>query len=171
MGRSVFSCLKEHDDIVMDQLNSTVGRNDRLYILGDFCFSNPARYRQKIRCKHIEFIIGNHDKPGLTEKSFGRVWHIRCTKFSNGEKVVLCHYPMAYWPASHYNAYHLYGHMHGRREYDLTNYFPSRRSMDVGVDEAYRLLGAYRPFSEDEILTHLYPRAGHDPVSFYRGTS
>ena len=37
----------------------------------------------------------------------------------------------------------------------LDKIMPCRRSMDVGVDNAYWLLGEWRPFSIDEIITFL----------------
>lgn len=89
-------------------------------------------------------------------------------KFSNKEKCYLSHYCTLYYPSSHNNAYHCYGHNHATREQYLDNLFPERRSMDVGIDNYYRLFGKYEPFSEDEILSILSPRKGHDPLEFYR---
>ena len=40
--------------------------------------------------------------------------------------------------------------------------------MDVGVDVAYDLFGAYRPFSEMEIYDRLAARKGHDDLQFYK---
>lgn len=40
----------------------------------------------------------------------------------------------------------LYGHSHDSMETE-----PWGRSMDVGVDSAFRILGEYRPFSYEEI--------------------
>jgi hypothetical protein len=49
--------------------------------------------------------------------------------------VILCHYGMRVWPASHHGSVHFYGHSHGR----LPGY---GRSRDVGVD---MLDVAFRP--------------------------
>lgn len=38
--------------------------------------------------------------------------------------------------------------------------------MDVGVDNAKHLLGEYRPFSEDDIISILGAQPGHHPISF-----
>ena len=40
----------------------------------------------------------------------------------------------------------LYGHSHDSLEYEAWG-----KSMDVGVDAAFRILGQYRPFSYEEI--------------------
>ena len=45
-------------------MNSCVAETDTLYFLGDFCRGNgkdALAYRQRIRCKNIFFIEGNHD--------------------------------------------------------------------------------------------------------------
>jgi hypothetical protein len=39
--------------------------------------------------------------------------------------------------------------------------------MDCGVDNALKLLGEIRPFSEDEIIDILGSRPGHDDVAWY----
>ena len=53
---------------------------------------------------------------------------------------------MRVWNKSHHGAYHLYGHSHDSMEDKEWG-----KSMDVGVDSAFRILGEYRPFSFDEI--------------------
>lgn len=45
----------------------------------------------------------------------------------------------------------LYGHAHGAAEDWLDSQMPGRLSMDVGVDNAFKIFGEYRPISSDEI--------------------
>ena len=171
MGRQGFRDIGEHDLAILDNINHMVGIRDFLYILGDFAWGSYAeKYRGMIKCKNITFIIGNHDKRMSCKKAFGEYQDIKVIrKFGpNGEKAVLCHYPMLYWPGSHHNDYHFYGHEHSNREATMDKLLPDRRSMDVGVDNAYRMLGDYRPFSREELLWFLQNRPGHDPLSFYK---
>ncbi|MBT6047043.1 MAG: hypothetical protein HOG49_09495, partial [Candidatus Scalindua sp.] len=54
------------DDTIVDRINAVVNPNDTFYILGDFCFARKdfsivKKYRDRINCKHIHFIKGNHD--------------------------------------------------------------------------------------------------------------
>lgn len=171
MGRVGFSSMSEHDEAVLDAINAKVPREAWLVLLGDFCWTNPRKWRQRIRCKHVRFVLGNHDKPAQCQAAFGEWRHILEHKTEALGKVVCCHYPIAFWPRSHHGAYHLYGHCHDSRETTLDAWAPERRSMDVGVDSALRLLGSPAPFSEDEIFELLAARDGHDPVTFYRGES
>lgn len=169
MGRDTFRSIEEHDEEILDNINRMVGRTDQLYIIGDFAWQSAPKYRQRIRCKHVVLIRGNHDRPTPSKHAFGGAIHDMLTVKFQETRAVLCHYPMAYWDKSHYGSIHLYGHMHGQREDDLNILFPYRRAMDVGVDQIYREFGQYRPISEDEVLELLACQIGHDPVEFYRG--
>ena len=67
---------------------------------------------------------------------------------------------MAVWPGSHHGAWHLYGHSHATAEPWLDAHMPGRRAFDVGVDNAARLLGAYRPWAFEEIEDRMRDRSG-----------
>lgn len=57
----------------------------------------------------------------------------------------LSHYSHRIWFGSHKGIIHLWGHSHG----SASDY---GKSMDVGIDSAYKRLGEYRPFSIEEII-------------------
>ena len=167
--RKEFSCIEDHDAALLDRINHHVGRDDRLIIVGDFCKEKPGRYRPKIRCKNIMFVLGNHDKEVKIRRAFGgNVRHQYMTKTTQRpqHKVWCCHYPPAFWPDSHYGAIAAYGHIHDHRGYEegMDQGLPNRRSMDVGVDVAKRILGEYRPFSEIEVLDLVGNRPGHEEL-------
>jgi calcineurin-like phosphoesterase family protein len=69
----------------------------------------------------------------------------------NNQVIVLDHYAHAVWEKSHRGAWHLYGHSHSNAEEWLNRVMPERRSVDVGVDNAFKILGDYRPFSFIEL--------------------
>lgn len=161
--RPEFSSVEEHDDALIDNINRMVDRDDRLVILGDFCFKKPGKYRPRIRCRNIFFILGNHDNEHKTRAVFGgNVWTAKMVKLKGGH-VWCSHYPHCYWDRSHYGTYHAYGHLHYNigHEHDMYCAFPQRRSMDVGVDAAIAILGEYRPFLEDEFFDVLWDAKGH----------
>lgn len=153
------------DDTIIDNINRTVGRNDELYHLGDFCMAGKKdhlakcqQYRDRIRCRNIHLIWGNHDDL-FTAPMFSSVHDLLKENFG-GQVIVMCHYAMVTWNKSHRGAWHLYGHSHSEIEPWMDTHLSGRRSMDVGVDNAYKLLGEFRPFSFDEVAQFLRDRPG-----------
>lgn len=148
-GYRTFKTVSAMDTELLKQLNSLVQPDDTLYFLGDFCFKGSIQgYRDRIMCKNITFIKGNHDKAKDITPVFGHCFDY--IEEDIGEiKFVLCHYSMRIWNKSHKSpgSIHLYGHSHSKLEDD-----PWGRSMDVGVDNAYRMYGVYAPFSLDTIM-------------------
>lgn len=49
------------NQVILDRINETVGVDDTLYILGDFCFrgKRPLDYRVRIACQGVKSIIGS----------------------------------------------------------------------------------------------------------------
>jgi calcineurin-like phosphoesterase family protein len=162
-----FSSIEEHDETLLDEINTLVGRDDILWMLGDVSFKPAGKWRARIKCRKIHFIVGNHDH-NKSKTVFSSADYVKQIKLDK-HLIYVSHYPNAYWPASHYGSLHLYGHMHRMREETLDACFPGRRSMDVGVDNAFYLYGKYRPFRwVEEIRDVLLARPGHDPLEFYR---
>ena len=102
-----------------------------------------------LECKNIFLIQGNHDHikkefKFLCEErefmDFQQLAYLQIEHF----KFFATHYPTQIWHQSHKGIPNLFGHCHG-------NYIPKNRSLDVGVDNAYKLFGEYRPFSAKEV--------------------
>ena len=66
------------------------------------------------------------------------------------------HYAHRIWNQSHHGVMHLYGHSHSTLEHDQWG-----KSMDVGIDNAIKLLGEYRPFNILEVYDILKVRDTH----------
>lgn len=157
-----FASLEEMHDVIIDGINTKVGRRDNLYILGDFalCSAESAgALRKRIKCKDVHLVFGNHDR-----KSFGQFFSsardtalVKCGDY----KCFLSHYPHVFWPSSHHGSFHLYGHCHYMREAWISNLMPERRSMDVGLDAYFQEHGSFLPYSETEIVEKLLSRPGH----------
>lgn len=148
-GYRNFKTVSEMDEELLKQLNANVQQDDVLYFLGDFSFkgnSTLSVYRDRIVCKNIVFIKGNHDKRSSVITAFGHC-HDYIEEDIMGIKFCMMHYAMRIWNKSHHGAIHLYGHSHSKLEDN-----PWGMSMDVGVDNAYRLYGEYRPFSLVDVM-------------------
>lgn len=67
----------------------------------------------------------------------------------------LSHYSHRIWKGSHKGVIHLYGHSHDSLD-NSGNYYG--KSMDCGIDSAKRILGEYKPFSIEEIISIMEKR-------------
>jgi len=147
-----FSNIEAMDDFFINSINEIVKPHDTLYFLGDFCWraNSIKTYRQHINVHNLCVCRGNHDKSSLG-KFVSQFEHMLFIKF---KKIIihLCHYPLISWSASNYGSIHLYGHCHGNMEEKLNKLNPNRLSMDVGIDNIYKLIGKWRPINLEEIL-------------------
>ena len=141
-----------HDEWLMDVWNSTVKRNDNIYILGDFCLGNRDRTEQILnKLKGNKYlIVGNHDKSckGL-ERYFEWVGDIKEAKFNRNQYdfidpketfcIELCHFPMLAWNRRPHGTCHLHGHCHN----SITNFNNQSKELrlDVGLDSDFANLG------------------------------
>lgn len=131
---------------MIDRWNDVVEKGDVVYHLGDFALPNKGDGNDvedivKQLNGQIHLIKGNHDDKNLKlfKGLFIKIVSLEYIKLSTGQKVMLCHYPMLSWRASHHGSWHLHGHVHGR--------IGMRRScLDVGVDATN-----FIPLSEEEI--------------------
>lgn len=133
-----FQSVEEMNEVLIARWNERVQPEDEVYHLGDIGFGSPAQLRPILDQLHgkIYLIKGNHDK--LIHQNINRFQWIKSfyeltvpdTSFKLGHHlIVLCHYALKVWNASHWGTYHLYGHSHGALPDD-----PKSRSFDVGVD-------------------------------------
>jgi calcineurin-like phosphoesterase family protein len=151
---------------LIDNINAMVRPNDTLWHLGDFCFGPNGmveevakRFRNRINCNTVNLIWGNHDRREISS-AFNRTFD-KATINIKGQVIVLDHYAHAVWNKSHRGAWMLYGHSHSTAEKKLDEFMPGRRSIDVGVDNAFKVLGEYRPFSFDELNKMFAKKTGH----------
>lgn len=180
--------LARMNDAILDRINEAVGKKDRLWILGDFAVrSTPARtaeFRDRIRCRDVRMIWGNHDDRPACRPLFTACYDavmvyvpdegqsmtedevqdaLAAEKLGSREvrrmsRVYLSHYAHVVWQASHKGVYHLYGHSHGNLEAWRERTIPSALCFDVGVD-----VHDFRPWSWEEIHAGLADKRGRVP--------
>lgn len=138
-----FGTIEEMNKTILENINARVKETDILYHLGDFAWGKEpdlARpFRDKIKCKNVVMVTGNHDprrKDGTAKARFAEIFQgcydlLRLEHEINGltQTIVLSHYAMRVWDKSHYGSWNLFGHSHGKLD-DL----PKRLQIDVGVD-------------------------------------
>ena len=146
-----FSSVEAMNAALIARWNAKVGKGDLVYHLGDFalkCTPEQARQVREQLNGQIILIRGNHDKiAGQVKDAFAAVKDydeisVPDADAPNGKrKIVLLHYALRVWNASHHGSFHLYGHSHGSLPDD-----PNARSFDVGVD-----CWGYAPISYAEV--------------------
>ena len=65
-GMRPFKSIEEHDDTIINNINSLVHKQDKLWILGDFSLKGNKEYLKsivdRINCKRLYMVLGNHDQ-------------------------------------------------------------------------------------------------------------
>ena len=142
-----FKTLDHMNDAIVKSINSVVGENDILFHLGDWSFGgfeNIAEFRNRIVCKNIHLILGNHDhhiennRDDIQDLFSSVNQYLRLqvsvypgTVLHTGKvDLVLMHYPIASWHNMNDNVIHLHGHVHLPPNKKLAQ----GKAMDVGVD-------------------------------------
>lgn len=142
----------EMTDIILESVNKYAKENDVLYFLGDFCFKNHKRIpemRNRIECKTIHFLKGNHDSHiDKYSSSFNTVNDYLEIEHEKN-KFILFHYPILSWHHKGKGTMMLHGHCHSNESINKHN--EECKRMDIGIDNAYRMFGEYRPFNLTEI--------------------
>lgn len=147
-----FETLEEMDDTMIYRHNSMVGKNDRVYYLGDFSFyGKGATIALLARLNgHKHFVRGNHDSPMVgSEYMFDSFQDYKEIKVA-GQKLILFHFPILSWYSVGKGSWHLHGHCHNNlpEETDMAR-------LDIGVDGH-----DFYPWSFDEIAEVLTGRTG-----------
>jgi calcineurin-like phosphoesterase family protein len=132
-----FETLDKMNDTIVNNINEVVGQDDVLIHLGDWSFSgieNIKKFRDRILCKEIHLILGNHDtniekNRDNVQELFTSVNHY--TKLIYKFKTfVLFHYPIASYDGLNKGHIHLHGHLH----LPTNLRFGKGKKMDVGMD-------------------------------------
>jgi len=136
-----FDTLDQMNDRIVNGINSAVGQDDILFHLGDWSFGGFERieeFRNRINCRNIHIVLGNHDhhierdREGIRRlfTSVNQYLELEVKGKDWEQNYVLMHYPIISWNKMNDGVIHLHGHVH---------LFADRRigkgkTMDVGVD-------------------------------------
>lgn len=149
MQNRPFADVEEMNQILIENYNSVVRKNDTVYILGDICHrlsvDQSNALISQLHGKKI-LISGNHDK----KYDSSLITEVRDFKTVslNGIYWALMHYPMLSWPKKNNGSIHLHGHIHADAEYNLKNKQDGILRYDVGVDA-----NNFTPVAVDTIIS------------------
>ena len=129
--------LDQMNDDIVNSINNVVGENDILVHLGDWSFGgiqNVAIFRNRLTCKNIYLVLGNHDhhiqrNKENTRQLFTDVFDYLEITF-NKNNVILSHYPISSWNGLDKGNIHLHGHSHLPNDKKIS----IGRRMDIGID-------------------------------------
>jgi len=147
-----FSSLEEMQEVFIDNHNSIVKPKDITVHAGDFSFATKAKtfaIIARLNGIHI-FLKGCHDRwmgnSGVFQKGKIQGVGYLYTKRFDKIHIVVSHWNMRTWPRSHYNAWQLFAHSHGRLE-------GTGKQIDIGVDTEHPgIHEKYYPYSFDELI-------------------
>lgn len=136
-----FDTVVAMNETLVKNINELVGEGDVLIHLGDFSFggfNNIRNFRERIACKNIHLVLGNHDehirrnKEGVRELFSSVSENLTFTYVRESIKYhfFAMHLPVASWPDMNRNVMHVHGHVHLPKNMRITG----GKAMDVGVD-------------------------------------
>jgi len=133
-----FPTLEKMNDTIVQNINAVVGQSDTLIHLGDWSFGgfeNIQKFWDRLVCKNIRLVLGNHDHHILKDKEgvrdlFYSVNHYEVLPISKGCSLILFHYPILSWDGLGRGYIHLHGHAH----LSETKKFGLGKRMDIGID-------------------------------------
>jgi len=149
-----FENIEHHDELLIKNINDTCGKDDTLYILGDFVFMRDKRKLYDVHgaiAAQVVLIFGNHDHK-KTRKADCFQWSGYYKELKGEYHMILQHYPLLLWNRSKHGSFMLHGHCHG----ELDGYNKSYYRLDVGVDSH-----GFKPWSKKEIIEEMEAR---DPI-------
>jgi calcineurin-like phosphoesterase family protein len=153
-----FASVGDMDVAMIDRWNETVGPDDEVWYLGDFCVARDPRLAGEVLArlhgrKHL--ITGNNDGPETLVLPGWQSVQAYAELALDGTLLVMCHYPFRTWNGMGKGALNLHGHSHGRLK-------PQTRQVDVGVD-----VWDFRPVTLDGIRAGLSKRGRRGPDTAY----
>ena len=132
-----FQTLDVMNNTLVDNINSKVGQNDTLIMLGDIAFGGfefIKIFLDRLVCKNIHLVLGNHDHHIRNNRDNIKDMFLSVSDYLqvsiDGQNFVMTHYPFASWNGLGKGVVHLHGHVHLRPNLRINE----GRAMDVGVD-------------------------------------
>ena len=156
-----FQTIEEMNAELIRRWNEKVAPGDVVYVLGDMFWCKTTDAIEVIKQLNGTKILikGNHDrvKDLVFARCFAKIIEYEEVE-DNGDKIVLCHYPISCFKNHLYGSLHFYGHVHTSIEHDMmldTRYLFEKvhnqrcKMYNVGAMLPYM---DYTPRTKEEIL-------------------
>lgn len=149
-----FRNVDEMNEQMIANWNETVGEDDVIFHLGDFCLGGAAEWTKildRLNGK-IYLIMGNHDLKNIRQGFMGRFEHVAMQMHIEigKRRIYLNHYPFLCFEGGYKDVWQLFGHVHSRKANTgidagrLQYLYPTQ--YDVGVDN-----NDFRPVSYEQV--------------------
>ena len=132
-----FQTLDVMNSVIVDNINSKVGQNDTLIMLGDVSFGGfefIKIFLDRLVCKNIHLVLGNHDHHIRNNRDNIKDMFLSVSDYLQvnivGENFVMTHYPFASWNGLNKGVVHLHGHVH----LPASKKWGKGKRLDVGMD-------------------------------------
>lgn len=166
-----FGSVAEMNEEMIRRWNAAVGKDDTVYLVGDFCYGNGSDIVSTAQrlAGHKILIRGNHDNDVNLKYAFEGIFDYLEIKGDDG-KVILCHYPLSsFKDMQQGGSIHIYGHVHNSYEAKISNDVYNRlRNLGRGYRfEAYNVgaMQAYMDYTP-RTLEELRARTLQFPLDF-----
>ena len=170
-GNRPFNSVDEMNESILNELQTKLRPNDILFTLGDDFWrmkeNDIISIIDSLPTKNLYKIMGNHDKYGYymcggnVGKKYKVLADIIDMSVKYGDKIYslnLCHYPIYDFNRMYHGALHLFGHVHGNLDEELST--NPRLMVDVGYDgKLAKRVGSFL-ISFEELLDYFYDKTG-----------
>lgn len=152
-----FSTLPMMNYHIINEINRLVKKDDLLVLLGDTMMGEKdyVSFLNVLNCDNVILLVGNHCNRGKLQSTL-----MECDKLIyvsdylelKIEKQIICcsHFPMFNWNYQDDGSFHLHGHLHAD-ENPIIKQIHQYKSMDVGIDNYYKIFEEYSLFSFEQI--------------------
>jgi calcineurin-like phosphoesterase family protein len=161
-----FPTIEKMNDTMVNNINNVVMQDDILIHLGDWSFGGFEKIQEfynRLVCKNIYLILGNHDHHIKKNRDYIReIFLLGVDKADEEYRVAglkdqtfhLSHYPIVSWKDIRKGSIHLHGHSHLTGD----DRFGKGKRMDVGI------IGhpEFRPYN---LLTEVMPLMDARPIA------
>ena len=107
------------NETIISNWNNTVGQDDIVFHLGDFCLGGSAEWTKMLDRLNgrIYLIMGNHDLKNIRQGYIDKFEHVAMqTHIEVGkQKIYLNHYPFLCFDGGYKDVWQLFGHVHTRK--------------------------------------------------------